>query len=287
MGNIPTTAVWQRTQVGSETAGAWGTKVAATKALGSVMVTATPKIETDAFAARGALLPTVMIYGAETTNLQAEGRATYEEIGEFITSIASTKAANVPSKTIEIGDPADAAGQIYAGCVITGWTLKGNQKTIDLSASLIGKFLDNSAALTAALDIPSQTPLENDHMTIKIATVEIANCISWELSASDLWALAYFVGDKAAGGATQKPISAKLNLVVEANSTNIARLTDRASKALEVKAVSGAKSVTITMNGQLDGDIGSLEANGEVYAYTLPYRIMHKSTGNSINVAVV
>lgn len=275
-GNMPTAAKGAKCQYGPETA--WGTKVAATVALGAIDLKPAPEIESTAFAPKGKLMKSVVSYGDENGKISFEGPATYEEAGAFSPSVKSILDTVIPANTYEAG------GLIFPGGVIAGWTMTGNTKEIKLSGSILSKSFEVGAA-TTPLSSVAQTPMVNDDVTITLGGVEITNALSWELAVSNIWVLAHFVGDKNAGGINQGEVEATFKIGLEASSTNLARISTRTELPLIINIVNGTKSWKAECNVQLQST-DPLEAVGEIYGMTLNY-LIKDGTDPSLKVTAV
>lgn len=265
---IPVAASTQYCQIGAE--GTFGTEVNATVQLASVNITDGMDIESNVFKATGSKLDTVVTFGKEGGDLAFSGPATYEEVGYFITSLAKAAATDIPSYTVEKGVPG-ATGMIYTGAVVTDWNLKGDTSQVTVSGNY--KSQDFAAGtVTAALTQVAQTPIENSHVTVQIASAEVTNLLSWDIKASNLWAMANFVGDKNAIGANEGDINGEVTLVLEATAANIARVNTRTELAFEFAFTDGAETFNIKFNG-LFYKAEKFSAVGEVYAVGLTYRM--------------
>ena len=275
---VPTAAFVQRAQLGVESE--WGAVVTTTIALSAIKVNHAIKLDSEAFKGAGAKFPSLIVRGSETGNHTFEGKATYEEAYQFLATIAQGAASAVTKKyTLEVGVPGGQCVR-YGGTVVTAWTLKGNDKSVDLSGSMVSKSW--VAATMAALGSPViQTPIENAHIVLTVgSTVASANknVLDWELAVSNLWALAAVVGSRNPQGINEGDIDGTFSVTVEANSTNIGLITTpRTTQALSIAATSGAMSLTILANVQLQ-DVEQFSAAGQVYAVKLKYKLVNVVT---------
>lgn len=281
---IPVAEAGQYGQIGIEAD--WGTAVPATVQLASVKLTDGPKIDAEKFKASGSKLANVIVFGQETGDIGFDGPATYEEVGYFIKSLAKAAAADIPSYTLQKGVPG-GSGMIYAGAVVTAWTLKGDPKSVNVSGNIASKSFV-AGTPTAGLSQLTQTPLENDHLTINLDGSAIANAGSWEMTLQDLWALAAFCGSNVPGGANEGDINGEFKLLVEATSSNIALISDRDEKTIELAFDDGGGN---TFNVKANGKFFSadkFQAMGRVYALGLTYQLTNTvvaATTNVVNVA--
>lgn len=267
---------FQKSQLGVEST--WGTGVAATIALGSVTINPSWKKDSRNFASRGYLLPTVFVRGKEHTELSFEGESTFAEIGYFVKDVVSDAQAAPTAYTVEAG------GLQVAGCVVTGWTLKGTRDAIALSGSMIGKAA-SVAAPTGALTPAAQVPLPATGVVIKFANTTLTKWFEWEVSVSDMWGGAAFGGDTTFQNVLQKAINGTFKLKWEANSTNMAFMDDTDTKTVTITITSGAKSVTLVFDIQV-GEPSSYSDEEGIYAIELNGQIMNKAT-KAISVTVV
>lgn len=280
---IPIAVVGQYCQLGPETT--WGSEANATVQLASMKINDAIDLETRDFKAAGAKMSTVMTYGKEMARLPFEGPATYEEIDYFIKSLAQAAAADIPSYTIEKGNPA-GSGMVYTGAVVMDWTLRGDTSSVDASGSMLAKDFTYKA-LTGALSQVAQTPIENQHVTVNVAAAEVTNLLNWEIAANNLWVPAHFVGNKNPSGANEGDTNGSIKLVMEANSTNIARVSTRTELAFEFAFNNGGGSTfNVKCNGILEG-VEPFSAVGEIYAIGLTYKITNTKVSGTDYVIYV
>lgn len=267
-GLIPIAQAGQYCQIGEETT--FGTEVNATIQLASVNITDGMDIESNVFKGTGSKLDTVVTFGKEMGDLAFAGPATYEEVNYFIRSLEKAAATDIPSYTVEKGVPG-STGMIYTGAVVTDWNLKGDTSKVDISGNYKTKGF-TAGTVTSALAQEEQTPIENTHVTIKVAGAEITNLLSWDIKVSNLWAMANFVGDKNAVGANEGDISGEVTLVLEATSTNITRVDTRDELAFEFAFTNGVSAFNIQFKGRFY-KADKFSAVGEIYAVGLTYRM--------------
>jgi len=278
---IPVAQAGQYAQLGIEAA--FGTEIDASVQLASVKINDGIEIESKNFKASGAKLDTVITYGKEGADLGFEGVADYEELYLFIASLAKAAATDIPSYTIEKG-PIGATGMIYTGAVVTDWTLKGDTSGVDVSGTMKCK-ASAPGMTTGGLIQNKQNPIENKHCTVKVAGAKIENVLSWSIGASNLWAMCNFVGDKNAVGANEGDIGGDITLVMEATTSNIARVNTRTEQTFEFAFTNGVNTFNLKCNGILTG-AEKFSAVGEVYAIGLIYR-MTNTLVDGTNVILV
>ena len=211
-----TETAFMKSQLGVESA--WGNAVDSTIPLGSVTLTPSIKRVTNVFTARGILLPAVMSIGREHTEVAFDGKATYQEMGYFIEDVVSD-AANpaVTSYSVEAG------GLQIPGCVVTGWTLKGNRDEVTLSGSMLGQVHAVHAA--TPLGAPGeQIPVSAAAVLLSVDGA-VNHAFEWELAVSDMWGGAAFIGDTTFHTMMQKTIGATFKFKVEAAAAGLAYLT--------------------------------------------------------------
>ncbi|MEN6583056.1 MAG: hypothetical protein ABFD54_11450 [Armatimonadota bacterium] len=275
---------FQKGQLGVETA--YGTAVAATIALGSVTLTPSLKKTVNKFTPRGVLLPTVQTTGVESTEVGFDGIATYEDIAYFVKAIKSD--AQVDPLTGQLIYTVEAGGLQIPGCIVTGWTLKGNRDEVTLSGTMLGK-KGIIAAPTAALTPATQTPISAAGVAIKINSVTYTKIFEWELALSELWGGVTFVGSSQFANVLQKAITGTFKIKTENDSGTApsaqALLELGSTVPVEIKATTGAKVLTIGFDAQV-GEPGSFSDEEGVYAIEHNFNIMNKAT-TAVSVSIV
>jgi len=248
----------------------WGTAVTPTIEISSVTLNPAIKRATNKFTARGNLLPTVRTLGREWTEIGFEGMATYQELGYFVGSIDGDTQIDPTSRTVQAG------GLRMTGCVVTGFTLKGNRDEVTLSGSMIGK--KGAVTSPASLSPIAQEPLTAANAVITVNSVTLDKVFEWELAVSDLWGAAFFVGDSEPANVLQKAISASFKLKAEWDSQSQTILGyGNATEAVTVTITDGSKSVAISFDAAF-GEPEQFSDEDGVYAIGLNADVMNDTT---------
>lgn len=283
-GLIPVAEAGQYGQLAEEAA--WGTPITtATIQLASIKLTDGPKIESEKFKASGGKLPSVVVFGQETGDIGFDGPATYEEVGYFIKSLAKVAETDIPSYSIQKGVPGVAGGRIYPGSVVTAWNLKGDPKGVNVSGNMSSKS-SATCTPTPGLSQVAQTPIENSHVTVKIANSAIVDVGSWEINLSDLWSMAAYCGSNTPGGANEGDINGEFKMTLQASAANVARMDTRTEQTLELAFVSGAKNFNVKANVRFF-NAEKFTAMGRVYAIGLTYQLVNAVVSAGANIVLV
>lgn len=219
---VPVLTTLQKGQLGIETT--WGTAVAQTIKLCSVSLNPKPKISVESFTALGYRLPTAIALSEKSAEIGFDGIATYEEIGYFIKSLGSAGSVTLDSFT------AAAGSKTYPGAAVSAYSLKGDNKSVKISGSMLAKWF-NATVPTAGLSDVAQTPIDQGEVVIGLGTsaaTALSRIFNWELNVSDIVGLARFAGNIEPGAATSPPVKATVSVEFEANATNLAFLANAA-----------------------------------------------------------
>jgi hypothetical protein len=221
------------------------------------------------FTPKGVLLPTVQSIGRETTDLTFNGQATFQDLQYFLKDVVSDAQTDPLSYTVEAG------GLQIPGAVVTGITLSGDRDVINVNGTMIGKKA-TVATPTAGLVVATQVPILAPPVTISIGGTNIAKFFSWELSLSDMWGGATYIGSDTYGAIMQKAINGMFKVKFEADETNMAWLEETDTKEVIIQSVNGANSLTITFDAKF-GEPGSFSDEEGIYAIELNMSLMNKS----------
>lgn len=235
-----------------------GTKVAATKIIGSFGITPTIKAEVKKYTAQGQIVPTAYVLGKDYTEGKIDGFPAYNEIDLLLASVINKVAdghyilkADTPSDpqtySIEKG-PAGDSGELFQYGVIAGLSLKGNREEVTLSGDMFGnKTL--RGAITDSLTRVDPIPVSPDDVTITVGGTTV-ECFNWELNINGRWKAVWVVDASqnsyvAIVEAAEPEINVKID--VESNAagyTHLDRL--RAGNALTAAVISCSTTIGAT-----------------------------------------
>jgi hypothetical protein len=258
----------------------YGTAVDATVGLGAVTITPAIKRTTNKFSALGILLPAVQSIGREHTEISFEGKATYQDLPYFVYDVVSD--SQIDPITLQRVYTVESAGLQIPGAIITGWTLHGNRDEITLSGSMIGKKAVVHASSAPA--VAAQTAISASEIAISVGGA-VANLFEWDLSVSDMWGGATYIGDSEFATIMQKQITGAFKFKVEADTTGLAFLSVGTLVACTITATEGAHSLTITFNAMV-GEPGSFSDEEGIYAIEHNLTVMNTAT-TAIDVTIV
>jgi hypothetical protein len=290
--NIPVAAVNQVAQIGAEAE--FGTEVAATIRLMGVTVKETPKITGETFKASGAKGASLVLYGLENGALAIDGKATFEEIGYFCTSIPKAAATDIPSYTYEVGQ-VGGNGNTYPGGIVKQWTLKCDNKGATISAQ-VESASRNANALTGGITGTVPTPIQaggdtsDPDIAVLFDAVEITNWFELTAEMQNLWEGVQFGGTNEFGGANEGDFKGTFSIKLEADAANRAYIeaANRDVMLLTLTMKNATDTVVVRFNIKLE-DVKDLSAAGQVYGIDLQFTVMDvevASTGNIVDVAI-
>ncbi len=270
---------FQKGQLGIEVA--YGTGVAATIALGSVTLTPQIRKTTNKFTPNGVLLPTVLGTGRQYTEISFEGQATYEEVGYFLKDVVSD--AQIDPLTLQMVYTVEAGGLQIPGSIVSAVTLRGNRDEVALSGTMLGK-APTVQAPTAALAIPTQTPIDPAGVVITVDGSVLSKAFEWELAINDMWGGATFIGSATFASILQKAIDASFRVKVESDASGLALLSEESVVACSIVCTTGAKVLTIEFDAKV-GEPGPFSDEEGIYAIEHNLTVMNKAT-SAISVTI-
>lgn len=284
---IPTPYLTQVCQLGLESS--YGTAVDRTIQLASVQTTPKINLESEAFKAAGSKLTDIVVYGLENAEISFDGWATYDELEYFVRDILKAAETDIPSYTYQIGS--GAVSEIYKGCIVDSWTLRGDTKGVKLSGNMFAASHEAGVSDMAELTPVTPIPMENPHVGtsggfIKLGGTSLAKAFEWELSMSNLWVGTQYIGANVFGGANEGDIEGNFSVKLEADATNKALLNTRTEQTLEVYLTNGTKKSRLKCNVQLSG-VDAFEAQGQVYAYGLQMSVKNTEVAGTGKVFTI
>ena len=268
-------SAFQKTNFGTQSA--WGTAATVTNCLGYLSGQFTPKQSREAHTFTGQLLPSYVTAGREWSEITLSGLASTAEMETFLGSGVNSAAQTDPTMfTIEHG------GLKAINCAVSGWSLEGDPDNINMTVNLIGGKATSQTLTGGKSPLGSNTICEGKDVSLTIDDVAITKLFKWNLSVSNLWTNVFFVGDEEPANIAQGKIDASFSATVEADSTGISFLseTDRIACVLTL----GTTYPSISFDLMLEEPESFSDADG-VYAIGLKGRVMHKGSGNAIDIA--
>lgn len=267
-------------QIGDESA--YGTEVDATYRMMSVKFDEQAKMESEAFRASGAKVPTLVLRGIQNATLPFSGKATYEELPKFLKSISRDAATDIPSSTVEIGNSVSA--NTYAGCVVNSFTLTATASSVDISGEMFAASR-NTNTLKSGVTGVTPTPIDVDHVSIKLNNTAVTDWFELNLNMSDLWVGCQYGGTKVYGGANEGEVNIEFTIKLEATASNRALALNDSSVVtpVEITLTNGTKTIVIKFNA-INLEPESYQAVGAVYAIGAKYTAIDTVVGTTANI---
>ena len=268
-------SAFQKTNFGAQSA--WGTAATVTNCLGYLSGQFTPKQSREAHTFTGQLLPSYVTAGREWSEITLSGLASTAEMETFLGSGVNSAAQADPNIfTVEHG------GFKAINCAVSGWSLEGDPDNVNMTVNLIGGKASVSPLTAGKSPLANNTVCEGKDVTLTIGNTDVTKLFKWSLSVSNLWTNVFFVGDEEPANIAQGKIDASFSATVEADSTGLGLLSETGVLACVLKLGTAYPSVSFDL--MLEEPESFSDADG-VYAIGLKGRVMHKSSGNAIDIA--
>lgn len=311
-------SIFQGVQLGVEST--HGTAIAANKKLLAVSITPSPKVEADAFRAKGNKYASFVTLNKEWAEAKVEGKLTYNEIVYLLSSLLSmptpvqqaattaylwTFLSNTSAEdegetfTVEQGD-ANSAWRV-AGLRVSGLEFTFNRNEVTISGNAIGKSLETGVTLTATPTSLTPKPVLPGHLKFYMADTQagLATATALTRGFSLSWSLtdkignAWPVGQDSVTVEKEPSASAKLKLAADTEGMGlITTMRAGSTKWIRVKAEGATIASTYKYTFQLDfpaqiKDVSEFSDEDNLYLVEYGMELVHDATwGKSFQLDV-
>jgi hypothetical protein len=311
-------SIFQGIQIGVESIS--GTAVAANKKLLAASIIPNPKVEADAFKARGNKYSSFVTLNKEWAEAKIEGKLTYNEIVYLLSSLlsmptpvqqASTTAykwtfvSNTSAEdagetfTVEQGDE-NSAWRV-AGLRVSGLEFTFNRNEVSVSGTAIGKALETGVTLTASPTSLTPKPVLPGHLKFYLADTQAGLAtaealtrgfsLSWGLT--DKIGNAWPVGQDPVTVEKEPSTSVKLKLATDtAGMALIATMRAGSTQWIRIKGEGATIASTYKYTFQLDlaaqiKDVSEFSDEDGLYLVEYGLEMVHDATwGKSFQLDV-
>lgn len=320
------TTVTQVVQVGAETTE--GTAVAANKKLPSLSLGPQIKTNIDAFRPLGNKFNTIHAQGKEWSAVPITMEPTYSELEYLFSQLLSYAAPvqqaattaykwthtingvaedTIKSLTVERGSSVQA--EKVAGFLCTDLTMTGDRDKIDVSGNALARAMSTGISLTGSPTAIEQIPILPKEVSVYLDTTsggiggtKLTRVLKWTVQLGNrrgaLWAVD--AAQTSYVASVELPVTAKVKLLVEADSTGMGLITpmrDGTFRYLRIAAISGQNagtaipySLNMDFAVQMAGEPSEFKDQDGVYAIEYEFDVTFDSAwsgGQALTYALI